>query len=116
MEALLFADRKGHDLLPLTRRLPVSILPVNGKALVEYSLEDLAAADVRSAMVVLGENDTSVRETLGSGSRWNLDLKFVHSNQGETPTEVARRFAGEMSESFLALRGDVFRVNTVQSF
>ncbi|MEI6874941.1 MAG: ParA family protein, partial [Spirochaetota bacterium] len=42
MDALLFADRPGASLRPLTSRTAAALLPVAGKPLVVHALEGLA--------------------------------------------------------------------------
>ncbi len=116
MEALVFADRSSHDMLPLTRRLPVSMLPINGKPLIDHSLHDLTTAGVRSAVLVLGEDAAAVQQHLGTGSRWNMNIKIVQSRRNETPTDVARKMTPYLSDNFLALRGDVYRTPTIRPF
>ncbi|MFO1424556.1 MAG: hypothetical protein U1F70_13075 [Candidatus Competibacteraceae bacterium] len=49
MQALIFADRLGRELEPLTERTCVALLPVVGKRVLEHTLEALVAAGVREA-------------------------------------------------------------------
>ena len=117
MEALVFADRVGNELLPLTKDIPVPLLPVNGKPLIAHTLDDLADADVRSVMVVVGDRQGGiVEQQLGQGDRWGLDLQYVRARSGETPTQLARRIAGELPDKFLAMRGDVYRSGSIRNF
>ena len=48
MRALVFADRLGSRLEPLTEKLAVPLLPVAGKELLVYTIEDLVGAEARS--------------------------------------------------------------------
>ena len=47
MHALVFADRLGSELEPLTEKLSVPMLPVVGKELLIYTIEELAEAGIR---------------------------------------------------------------------
>lgn len=117
VEALVFADRVGNELLPLTQGLPMALLPVNGKPLLGHTLEDLADADISSAMVVVGDDQAAaIEREVGDGGRWGVELDFVRARTGETPTQLARRFANRLPDSFLAMRGDVYRRQSVRSF
>ncbi|MFW2405645.1 MAG: sugar phosphate nucleotidyltransferase [Gammaproteobacteria bacterium] len=117
MEALVFADRVGNELLPLTKDTPVSLLPVNGKPLIEHTFDDLAAAEIRSIMLVVDDRQAGVIEQqLGDGDRWGLDLQYVRARNGETPTQLARRVAGKLPDKFLAMRGDVYRSGSIRNF
>lgn len=117
VEALVFADRVGNELLPLTKDIPVPLLPVNGKPLIEHTFDDLAEADVRSIMLVVdGRQAGLIEQRLGQGDRWGLDLQYVRAHSGETPTQLARRVAGNLPEKFLAMRGDVYRSGSIRNF
>jgi len=117
MEAIVFADRVGNELMPLTRNIPVPLLPVNGKALIEHTFEDLAAADVKSILLVVAEEqDERMRAQLGAGGAWGLDVDYVSARSGESPSQLARRVADRLPESFLAMRGDVYRSGSIRSF
>lgn len=116
MDALIFADRPGNELLPLTKNIPVSLLPVRGKPLIEHTLDDLEAASVTSAMLVLGDNSRTVKARLGDGDRWNMRIQYVESSPGESPTRFAKRLAARLPEKFLALRGDVYRSPSIPAF
>ena len=117
MDALVFADRPGHELLPLTKSTPVAMLPVGGKSLIQHTLEDLVAAEVRSIMVVLGDQSTHmVEQKIGHGERWGIDVDYIRARSGESPNQVARRFANRLPNQFLAMRGDVYRSPSIGSF
>jgi NDP-sugar pyrophosphorylase family protein len=117
MSALVFADRPGNELLPLTKSTPVALLPVGGKALIEHTLEDLAAADVRSITLVLGEQSAPmVEQKIGHGEWPGMNIDYVRARSGESPTHVARRFANQLPNQFLAMRGDVYRSPSIASF
>src|ERR1700761_8856021 len=62
MRALLFADRPGQALLPLTERACVAMLPVVGKPLVVFAIEDLALAQIHEAFVVVGAHADLVKQ------------------------------------------------------
>ena len=49
--AFVFADRLGDGLRSLTDSTCVALLPIAGKPLIQYTLEDLAMAGIREAVV-----------------------------------------------------------------
>ncbi len=116
MYAIVFADRNGHELLPLTSRVPIPMLPVLGKPLIVHTLEDLADANVRSVLLVLTADDRQTENALGNGTAWGLRLTCTSSRAGDTPGDVARRFAADLPDKLLALRGDVLRGRLTRTF
>ena len=108
MEALLFADRPGAALRPLSWRTPAALLPVAGKPLVVHALEALAEAGIRRAVVVVSPGADEIEAALGNGERWGISLEWVLSRQGESADAVEQRLGARIPGEFLSLRGDVF--------
>jgi mannose-1-phosphate guanylyltransferase/phosphomannomutase len=116
MQALLFADRSGKALLPLTERTCAALLPVVGKPLIVFALEDLAFADIREALVVICPHADRVEEELGNGARWGMRLEYVLARPDDSPERVVRKVVGQLGEQFLMMRGDVFRTPLLKEF
>jgi mannose-1-phosphate guanylyltransferase / phosphomannomutase len=116
MQALLFADRPGKALLPLTERTRAALLPVVGKPLVVFSLEDLASAGIREALLVASAHADLVERKLGDGARWGMRLEYVLARPDETPERIVRKVSGQLREQFLMMRGDVLRTPLLQDF
>lgn len=64
--ALVLSAGRGERLRPLTEFLPKPLLPVLGRAIVERTLERLAASGVEAAAVNLHHLGEAIREHLGS--------------------------------------------------
>ena len=107
MQALIFADRLGRELEPLTDRTCVALLPVVGKPVLEHTLETLAAADLREVIVVVSPFADDLRATLGDGSRWGMRLDYVLTRGEEDPNAMVERFQSLLADELLILRGDV---------
>ncbi|WP_295447319.1 NDP-sugar synthase [uncultured Thiodictyon sp.] len=110
MRALIFADRVGLELTPLTEKLAVPLLPVAGKELLIYTIEDLVGAGVRDLVVVAtAHGEQAGASTLGDGERWGATIRYVLSRGEEQPAAVWSRLSLADAEAVLALRGDVLR-------
>jgi mannose-1-phosphate guanylyltransferase / phosphomannomutase len=116
MQALLFADRPGKALLPLTERTCAALLPVVGKPLVVFALEDLVFADIREALLVVSAHADLVEQELGDGARWGMRLEYVLARPDESPERVVRKVIGQLGEQFLMMRGDVLRTPLLKEF
>ncbi|MBK1643692.1 hypothetical protein CKO25_03250 [Thiocapsa imhoffii] len=108
-QAVLFADRLGAELMPLTERTSVALLPVVAKPIIEHALESLAKAGVRQVLVVVSPFADAIQQALGDGTRWGLRLRFALSRGEESPTTIIGRLAQDQAPRmpFVALRGDV---------
>lgn len=110
MRALVFADRVGLELTPLTEKLAVPLLPVAGKELLIYTIEELVGAGIRDLVVVAtAHGEQTGASTLGDGQRWGAKIRYVLSRGEEQPAAVWSRLNLADAEAVLALRGDVLR-------
>ena len=118
MRALIFADRIGAELAPLTDKLAVPLLPVAGKELLVYTIEDLVDAGVRDLVVVAAAHGEQVgASSLGDGQRWGARIRYVLSRGEETPSSVWPRLnLMADAEAVLVLRGDVLRSPMTRDF
>ena len=117
MRALVFADRLGAELEPLTEKLAVPLLPVAGKELLVYTIEELVGAGVRDLVVVASSrSEQSGASVLGDGQRWGASIRYVLSRGEEPPSAVWPRLNLVDAEAVLVLRGDVLRSPKTREF
>jgi hypothetical protein len=106
-QAVLFADRLGAELAPLTERTSVALLPVAGKPMIEHALESLAKAGIRRILVVVSPFADEIQRVIGDGTRWGLRLTYTLTRGEEDPTAVVDRLGTRLDGSIVALRGDL---------
>jgi NDP-sugar pyrophosphorylase family protein len=106
-QAILFADRLGSELMPLTERTSVALLPVAGKPMIEHALESLAKAGIRRILVVVSPFADEVQRVIGDGTRWGLRLTYTLTRGEEDPTAVVDRLGKRLDGPLVGLRGDL---------
>lgn len=110
MRAMILAAGRGERLRPLTDTTPKPLLKVGGKYLIEYHLERLAVAGFREIVINLSHLGDKIRETLGDGSNWNLNIHYSPEPVGALGTgggiQQALPHLGEAP--FAIINGDVF--------
>lgn len=116
MRALVFADRQGTELAPLTENLPLALLPMVGKEVLVHGIEDLVGAGIRDLVIVVSAHGDRIEAVLGDGRRWGATFRFVLSRGEEDPAEIWQRLNLGDQEPVLVMRGDVVRSPTVASF
>jgi NDP-sugar pyrophosphorylase family protein len=116
MRALVFADRSAAALAPLDRRYAVPLLPVAGKALILYTVEELVAAGITDCVFVLSEHADRVEALLGGGERWGARFRVVLSRGDEAPSALWPRISLGGDAPLLVLRGDLLRSPVVAEF
>ena len=113
MKTFIFADRIDAGLQPLTNNSCAALLPVAGKTVIEYTLEDLARAGISEAVIVASAHADRVEAHLGKGERWGMQLDYFPSRGAEHPATLLRRYARDLEGPFLLIRGDVLRSSIV---
>lgn len=116
MRALIFADRGAAALAPLNHRYAMPMLPIAGKELILYTLEDLVAAGLTDCTFVLSEHAHQVEQLLGDGQRWGASFRYLLSRGDEAPSAVWSRISKADDRSLLILRGDLLRTPVVADF
>jgi MurNAc alpha-1-phosphate uridylyltransferase len=107
--ALIFAAGRGERMRPLSDATPKPLLRVGGKRLIEWHLENLAAASVCEVVINTSHLAEQFPAALGDGSRWGLRIHY--SYEGPEPLETGggmlRALPWLGSEPFIAVNGDI---------
>jgi MurNAc alpha-1-phosphate uridylyltransferase len=116
MRALILAAGRGERMRPLTDTTPKPLLPVRGKALIEWHLEALARAGVREVVVNTAWLEPQFPAALGDGARWGLSIHYStegrdHGGALETAGGIRKALpwlAPQGDEAFWLVSGDIF--------
>lgn len=97
MKGLILSGGKGTRLRPLTYTRAKQLIPLANKPVLVRVIETIRDAGVNDiGIVVGGDTAPEIEETLGDGSRWGVNLTFIHQ---ESPDGLAH--AVKISEDFL---------------
>ena len=109
MKAMILAAGRGERLRPLTDTLPKPLVAVNGKPLIEYHLEKLAAIGIKQVVINHAWLGHLLPETLGNGERWGLSIQYSAEAEAlETAGGIKQALSLLGTEPFLLLNGDIF--------
>jgi len=81
MKGLILAAGKGSRLFPVTRHIPKPLLPIANRMGLSYAFDRLKEIDVTEIALVVGENENTVREALGTGEQFQVNLTYVRQEQ-----------------------------------
>lgn len=76
MKALILAGGRGNRLEPITEQTNKCMLPLGGRPLIEYSLDNAVAAGVESIVVVVGWLAEQIINTYGNRYR-DVPVRYV---------------------------------------
>ena len=78
---VLMAGGLGSRLRPLTEATPKPMLKVGSKPLLEIILENLVRQEFRRFYVSVNYRAEVIKEYLGDGSRWGVEIRYVDENE-----------------------------------
>ncbi len=104
--AVVLAAGTGSRIRPLENDLPKPLTPLNGKALISYTLDALAANDIDDVIVVTGYREELVRAALSEGGA--VEMTFVTNPDFELGAAASLAAARDEleAEPFLLLMAD----------
>jgi MurNAc alpha-1-phosphate uridylyltransferase len=108
--AMILAAGRGERMRPLTDVTPKPMLQVRGRPLIDYHVEALAAAGIRSIVVNLWWLGAQIREHLGDGSRHGVAIRYSEEAPRalETAGGIFRALPQLLPGPFAVVNGDVF--------
>lgn len=117
MKGVILAAGKGTRLYPITLHIPKPLLPIANRPTLEYAFEQLRGMGVTDICVVVGENEPLMREALGTGSAFHVNLTYVRQYEPKGLAHAvgfAKEFAGQ--DPFVLYLGDAMYDQGFASF
>ena len=79
--AILLAAGRGKRQRPYTDATPKPLLPVNGRATLDYVLSAVGRAGIERVCMVTNHLEEKIFEYIGDGSNWNVEMTFAHQSE-----------------------------------
>ena len=109
MKAMILAAGKGEGMRPLTLHTPKPLLPVAGKALIEYHIEALARAGFTELVINHAWLGEQLEKALGDGSRYGVSICYSPEGQPlETGGGIFNALPLLGDGPFVLVNGDVW--------
>ena len=111
MQCLILAGGLGTRMQHLSGDLPKALIPVNGVPFAHHQLSWLASAGVDRVVYAVSHQSMAIRDYVGDGARWGLDVSYSEDGDQPMGTGGAIRTAvdrGQMDAGFFVLYGDSY--------
>jgi len=108
--AMILAAGRGERMRPLTDATPKPLLEVRGRPLIERHVSRLAAAGMARIVINLGWLGARIREHLGDGARFGVDIRYSLEQPQvlETGGGIFRALPLLDAGAFAVVNGDIF--------
>lgn len=106
LQAVIMAGGLGTRLRPLTEDLPKPMLPVGGKPLMEFVIEQLRQVGIRRVNVTTHYKPEKISDHFGDGSSFGVELNYVNEDM-PLGTGGALGLIDKPTESMLVINGDI---------
>lgn len=107
-KALILAGGKGVKMRPLTYEMPKAMLPVHGKPILEYTIEQLKKNNIREIIIACGHLSEKIKDYFGDGSRFLVKINYIDEKKDlGTGGALKSALAQLGSEPFVMIWGDV---------
>jgi N-acetyl-alpha-D-muramate 1-phosphate uridylyltransferase len=110
-EAMILAAGRGERMRPLTDAKPKPLLEVDGKPLIEWHLQALAAAGIHRVVINTAWLEEQIPAALGNGSRWGMEIEYSmegrdHGGALETAGGIAKALP-LLADAFWLVSADI---------
>ncbi len=108
-KVLILAGGEGVKFRPLTNELPKSLLPINGRPLLEHTLLALKEQSLTDIYVSVAHLGKKIKDYFGDGARLGVRIKYIEQAESRNGTAQPLLQAKEYlsQEPFLVVYGDV---------
>ena len=108
-QAVIIAGGLATRLYPVTKKIPKSMIEINGKPFIDHQLKLLKNNGIEKVVVCAGYLGEMVEEYVGDGSNWDLDVKFSFDGEKLLGTGGAvRKSIAMLDERFFVIYGDSY--------
>lgn len=98
---------KNNQQRPFSHTINKHLIPLGGRPMIFYPIENLAASGFREVGIIVGEKDKHLRQIVGDGSRWGIKIEYIVQEELTglgSAIKSAKNYIGE--EPFMLYLGD----------
>ena len=108
MKALILAGGRGKRLRPITDKIPKSLIPINKKPLIQYTINYLKKFGINEIIICSGYKSKQIQNFLKKKKNFGCKIEYsVEKNPLGTAGAIRNAIKNLSDESFLVINGDI---------
>ena len=105
-QVLILAGGKGTRLQPITYEIPKPLITLQGKPILEYSLDLFKKFGIKDILISIGFKGEKIKEHFGDGSKFGVNITYIKEEEPlgtAGPLKLAKKF---IKNSFIVCNSD----------
>lgn len=107
MQGIIIAGGKGTRIQSITATMPKTLLPINGKSLLNHSIEYLKRNGCNNIIICCGYLGDKIREYI-KGNKYGVPIKFSMENKPLGTAGPLHLIKNLLEDEFIVLFGDIY--------
>ena len=108
MKALILAGGRGKRLRPITDKIPKSLIPINKKPLIQYTINYLKKFGINEIIICSGYKSKQIQNFLKKKKNFGCKIEYsIEKSPLGTAGAIRNAIKNLSGESFLVINGDV---------
>jgi MurNAc alpha-1-phosphate uridylyltransferase len=109
MKAMILAAGKGERMMPLTKNTPKPLLKIHGKALIEYVIAQLKAANITDIVINTAYLGSKIQAHLGDGKQLGVHIQYsTEKTTLETAGGIIKALPLLGNQPFMVINADIW--------
>lgn len=108
MKAIILAAGKGSRLYPLTKTIPKVMVPLNGKPLLRFHIENFKKYGILDIYINLHHKPESIKNYFKNGNKFGVNITYSLEKKLLGTAGALSNFKKHLSDRFVVLFGDLF--------
>jgi NDP-sugar pyrophosphorylase family protein len=108
LHAVIMAGGRGQRLLPLTEKIPKSMLPLGNKPIIEHNIDQLISYGIETITISVNYLSDQIMSFFGNGSSKGICIEYLEEEKPMGTIGCLAQMKNIRNDSVLLLNSDIF--------
>ncbi|MBI4049950.1 MAG: HAD-IIIA family hydrolase [Candidatus Doudnabacteria bacterium] len=107
MKAVIVAGGKGTRMAKLGAVIPKALIPIAGKPLIAYQIENLKRHGLRDVLLIINHLGEQIKKYCGNGRRFGVKITYYEEQKPLGTAGAIKLLEKKLKNDFIVIYGDV---------